>query len=276
MSRMIKLLTLLSIIASPTLLHAQKGFFIPNPLVIPVHTQANQLHVSLGIGRGYNLNASYAVTDHLALFASGSLNKGTSKRRGLIGGSRFNLETDDHTVTGGLGYFSAQNPASGLTIETYLGAGKYKANNYWYFVKYGGTETATQAEYWNVFGQLDILTVKRKSEAGIAVKLAYNRYNYFQFYDFNGDPQARNRYENVWSINMEPVGSYSYKWRKLKLNAQVGISFPLLTDYVRWYVMDPATQEERLIDSAEVNSGLGALIGSISLQYNFNFKPGKE
>jgi len=276
MSRTIKLLILLSIVASPTLLHAQKGFFIPNPLVIPVHTQANQLHVSLGIGRGYNLNASYAVTNHLALFASGSFNKGTSKRRSLIGGSRFNLETDDHAVTGGLGYFFASNSASGLTIETYFGTGRYKADNYWYFVKYGGTETATQAEYWNVFGQLNILTVKRKSEAGIAVKLAYNQYSRFQFYDFNVDPQARNRYENVWSINIEPVGSYSYKWRKLKLNAQVGISFPLLTNYIRWYVMYPATQEDRLIDSAEVKPGLGALIGSISLQYNFNLKPRNE
>lgn len=59
---------------------SQREYYTPKALIIPVHTQSEQLHLSLGRGGGYDANLSYALTKHLAVFTTAALNKETHGR----------------------------------------------------------------------------------------------------------------------------------------------------------------------------------------------------
>src|SRR5215213_8676037 len=63
---------------------SQKDFYIPKSLIIPAHTDPQQVHISLGIGGGFDANISYAFNKHLVLFTKGTLNKGTYTRTSLF------------------------------------------------------------------------------------------------------------------------------------------------------------------------------------------------
>src|SRR5665647_1240211 len=96
------------IIFIPIQAYSQRDFYIPKALLIPVHTHNQELHVSLGFGGGYDANISYSFSKHIAVFATGTLNKGAYNRTSLFG-DKYKIIKDDYTLKGGAGYFTVLN-----------------------------------------------------------------------------------------------------------------------------------------------------------------------
>lgn len=71
---------------------------------MPLHDQKNQLHVSAGMGGGYDLNLSFAFTDKLAIFHTSTFDIGP-KVRSTILGDRYYVWKNDYVFKDGLGYF---------------------------------------------------------------------------------------------------------------------------------------------------------------------------
>lgn len=257
-----------------TMLWAQTDFYIPKSLIIPVHTQQQQLHISAGLGGGYDVNLSYAFTKHLAIFTAGTLKKGTDKRTSFWG-DRFNIEKDDYALKGGLGYFKATNKRVFDLIELYAGAGRYKVDNYRYYRKNSELDNdVTKANFWNIFWQFNAVHKIRKHEITAALRLAYSKYTDLQFWSTHpNSSHIRSRFENLWGITAEPAASYSYIFNKLKFNVQAGLAIPLLSVPVT--KIDTHTFPDQTIvlkDERMIKEVLFAALGRLSVGYNFNFK----
>lgn len=183
-------------------------------MLIPLHDQKQQLHTSFGIGGGYDINLSYAFTNHFAVFTTGSLNKGTKKRISLFG-DRYNIVKDDYAFKYGFSYFKKTKNFLNI-LETYAGYGTYKVSNYWYFptdLELGST--ITQAHYWNVFLQFNAGRKVEKYEFGVAGRLSYSKYKDIQFYDTHPNVSyIKSKYENLKGVNVEPAFCLGYKLKK--------------------------------------------------------------
>ncbi|TMI77739.1 MAG: hypothetical protein E6H10_18440 [Bacteroidetes bacterium] len=213
-----------------SVISAQKEFYTPKALITPVHDKKNQLHISAGRGGGWDLNVSFSVSNHLAIFASGTFDKGTKKRISLFG-DRYNLEKNDYALKAGFGFFS--KPAKTRhynVVEAYGGVGFYRVRNYSYFIHDYESIDSTIADFWNVFLQINVCRKENKQELTLALRLAYNKYTDMEFFTYHfstntSDP--RDVYKNLWGVTADPVVAYSYKIKALKFNAQLGLSLPL-------------------------------------------------
>jgi hypothetical protein len=240
---------------------AQKEFYIPKALITPVHDQKNQLHVSAGRGGGWDLNASYSVSNHFALFTSGTFDKGTKRRISLFG-DRYNLKKDDYALKAGFGFFYKPTKTRYYNVvEAYGGVGLYRVRNYSYFIDDYESVDSTMADFWNIFLQINVCRQEKKQELTLALRLAYNKYSemeFFTYYFATNTSDPRDVYNYLWGITADPVVAYSYKIKELKFNAQLGLSLPLT--------------KARIIQPALYSSiGLATLLARIAIQYNFNF-----
>lgn len=251
--------------------HGQKAYYIPKALVIPWHSQPQQLHTSFGVGGGLDLNLSYALTNHFAVFAAGTLNQGT-KRRISFFGDRYNIVKDDHALRLGLGYFK---PAKGFfnVLESYAGYGTYKVDNFWYFT--GGTDegsTVTQARYRNLFWQFNAGRQVDNYEFGVAGRFAYSTYGDLQFYDTHPNSDyIKSRYDHLKGVTFEPAFCFGYKIRELYLNLQTGLAFPL-KDVTVIQTDTHTFPDTTIVVVSNRNVLLSGVIARASIQYNFNFK----
>ena len=251
---------------TPGLLFAQRDFYTPKSLIIPLHDQKNQLHVSVGGGGGYDLNISYAFTDKFALFHTATFDNG-SKRRITILGDRYNVDRNDYVLKGGLGYFFKAKKKEFSIMEVYAGAGLSNIDNYWYYT--GETDGEfTQARYWTVFGQFNSGKKIRRSELALGLRLAYSQYTNFRFYSNHPNMSyIKCSYENPGGLTVDPVASYSYVLKGFKLNAQVGWAIPLSFSSVQQTSTDDYSGT---VVSSEAKFFLWSVLGRLSVQYNFN------
>ena len=247
----------------PQTLFAQTEFYTPKSLLIPLHDQKNQLHISVGRGGGYDLNLSYAFTDKLAFFHTATFDNGVKRRTGLFGG-QYNVVRYDLVLKGGLGYFTKTNSSLWPILEVYAGAGISNINNYSYLKGDSEDLDFTLAEYWSVFGQLNAGRKKEKSEYSAGLRLTYSKY--LDFDVLSTYPYNDKSYENFWHLSADPVISSSYVLHGFKLNVQAGIAIPLVRVALQ-HSYDPSTGL-----SPEVDYALPiALLGRLSVQYNLNF-----
>ncbi len=258
----------------PQFLFAQKDYYTPKSLLIPLHDAKNQLHASLGRGGGFDLNVSYAFTNRLALFSAATLDIG-NKKRSTIMGSKYNIEKNDYSLKGGIGYYTKSNKRLFGILEAYLGVGLSKVDNSWYFIDYGEGVEYTQARYLNVFGQINAGKKRLKSDYAIALRVGYANYTDFDFfYDHPNFRYIQSRYEGVHGLSADPVISYSYCLGKIKLNAQAGLAVPVskssATKIDRYTMYDGTSQ---IVDEvrSEENVYLGTVLGRLSVQYTFDF-----
>jgi hypothetical protein len=240
---------------------SQKEFYIPKALITPVHDQKNQLHVSAGRGGGWDLNLSYSVSNHLALFTSGTFDNGTKKRISLFG-DRYNLKKDDHALKAGVGFFYRPVKMRYYNVvEAYGGMGVYRVRNYSYFIDDYESIDSTIADFWNIFLQINVCRKEKKQELTLALRLAYNKYTNMESFTYHSSTNTsdpRDEYKNLWGITADPVVAYSYKAKELKFNVQLGLSLPL----TRARITQPARYDR---------VGLATILGRIAVQYNFNF-----
>ena len=239
---------------------SQTDFYIPKALIIPVHENRHELHASLGVGGGADLNLSFALTDRFAVFTTVTLNKGKDDRRSIFGNA-YSIRKDDYALTGGLGYFKNNSGTFLNHFETLIGLGKYKVDNFQYFP--GERDTRgykTDAAYWSVYGQVNAIHKVRKHEFAIALRVSYSTYRQLEW--LKKDPiltYEKEYFEGLKALSFDPVLSYSYLYRKVKFNAQVGLS------------TSPNTVTDQT-DTGTRGLGLSAFIARFSIQYNFNLK----
>lgn len=251
---------------TPGTLLAQREFYTPKSLIIPLHDQKNQLHISVGRGGGYDLNLSYAFTDKFALFHTATFDNASKKRISILG-DRYNVDRNDYVLKGGLGYFSKTKNGTGSIIEAYAGAGVSKIDNYWYFV--GDTDgELTQAKYWTVFGQFNYGKKMMRSDLAFGLRLAYSGYTDFRFYgNHPNTSDIKSNYENLRALTADPVVSYSYNLKRFKLNAQAGWVIPLGFASVQ---QTNTYHYSGTVTGSDEKVNLWSVLGRLSVQYNLN------
>lgn len=261
------------VVLLPNKLLAQKEFYTPKSLLIPLHDQENQLHISFGRGGGYDFNLSYAFTDKLALFSAATLDNDTKKRISIIG-DRYDVDRNDYAIKGGLGYFTKAENAEFPIIEAYVGTGITKIDNYWHFK--GDTDgEVTQARYWSVFGQFNAGKRVATSEYGLGLRFTYSQYIDFNFYSTHPYSIARkSSYKNLKGLTADPAISAGYTLYGVNINAQVGVAIPLIAPSVErtdTHIIYEGSNETRSFMNSEEKIRLYSLIGRLSLQYKLNF-----
>lgn len=151
-------------------------------------------------------------------------------------------------------------------VEASIGLGKFKVDNFSYFPGLSGTQT--NANYWTAFSQINAIMDKKKSQVGCAARFSYINYNNFSFYESN-NASYRDRYENDWSLNIEPVAIYSIKIKQIKINLQGGISLPIKSDIIEKYKTNINTNEETLATNSVQTGGVANIIARVAIQHNF-------
>jgi hypothetical protein len=249
---------------------SQKAFYIPKALLIPLHDKQQQVHTSIGIGGGYDINLSYAFTNHLAVFVTGTLNKGTKKRISLFG-DRYNLVKDDYALKYGLGYFKRMKGFFNV-LETYAGYGTYKVDNYWYFADdLDLGSNVTKAHYRNVFWQINAGKKVEKYEYGVAGRLSYSKYTDIQFYSTHPNSSyIKSNYENLKGVTLEPAFCFGYNFKKVFINVQTGLAIPVSKAHVT-KTATHTLRDETIVVTSNTTEALNAVIARLALQYNFNF-----
>ncbi|PVY38385.1 hypothetical protein [Pontibacter virosus] len=259
------------VVLLPSKLLAQKEFYTPKSLLIPLHDQKNQLHLSIGRGGGYDFNLSYAFTDKLALFSAATFDNDTKKRISIIG-DRYDVDRHDFVIKGGLGYFTKTENAEFPIIEAYVGTGITKIDNYWYFK--GDTDgEVTQARYWSVFGQFNAGKRVSESEYGLGLRFTYSQYIDFSFYD-TYSASTKSSYKKLRGLTADPAISAGYNLYGVNINAQVGVGIPLIAPSVErtdTHTAYEGTTEIRTVINSEEKIRLYSFIGRLSLQYKLNF-----
>ncbi|RNI23437.1 hypothetical protein [Rufibacter latericius] len=271
-----KFLVLLTSILVPSVGFAQVENYTPEPAVLPVHTLANQLHLSAGYAGnrgGYGLTSSYALNSSWAVFASGYLNTISSRSFDILGpGSR--TVRKNYNIGAGLGFLlPRKNPEN--VAEVYLGVGKFYVDNAKFAPSSDDDYNTTQADYWKLFIQLNYIKVKEKVEFGGLLRVPYNRYTNYEFAEvWNTNVRIDRGFENVKGVNLEPVASFSLKKNNVKLNLQAGYSLPIIKSQERPYFIEETNRQKVFYPGNDYKTKMSGFIGSINLQYNLNRKSG--
>ena len=256
----------------PNKLFAQRGFYTPKALVIPLHDEARQLFMSVGWGGGLDLNLSYALTNKFAVFGSSTVNMGS--RPGVtILGSSYTINKNDYVLKGGLGYFTKIDTRFFKIFEASFGAAISKVDNSWYFNNYREGIEYTYAKYNSLFGQINVGRKKTKTEYAVGVRLNYSKYGQFNSFEPNAS-SAISEYQNVKGLSMDPVVSFSYNLGKVKLNSQIGLAVPLggpSVNVIDTYISyDQQTSTTNQVAHTE-KMYLGNVLGRLSIQYRLGF-----
>ncbi|TAH01676.1 MAG: hypothetical protein EAZ15_06940 [Sphingobacteriales bacterium] len=254
-----RLFTLIFINCHSFCLFAQKGYFIPNALIQPTHSNAKQFKVSVGIFRGLDIHGSYSINNRILVFASAAANVGTYGRK-WMGDNEFTSVRNDNSFSLGVGFF--KTTTSDFHFENSFGFSLTKSDN---FMRYysesisftgkpssgGYSSVQTNSNYWGAFYQFTGLLLINDLEIGLASRFVYNRYtNFTHHYPKNLENGYVGNNFSVYSV--EPVGIISYNLNKYKISAQTGLAVGIPDD----------NSSETFIN----------LIGRLSLQYSFNSK----
>ncbi|HVK97183.1 MAG TPA: hypothetical protein VM368_05165 [Flavisolibacter sp.] len=229
---------------------------------MPFHDKEKQLHISAGKGGGWDVNVSYAFSKHFSFFTAGTYDKGL-KRRITILGDPFRIKKNDYAVRAGLGYFKKIDFGVFNILEFMGGAGTYKVQNYWYFTDANPYYELMYREYTNarftsLFAQMQMAVKGHAGERALALRFSYSRYRSFAVFDaYYSNTQTK--LQNFWTVNIDPVASYSYYFKRFKLNVQSGVSIPLKK--VR---LEPPSIYETVM--------LATVLGRLGIQYNLDLK----
>ncbi|WP_187262969.1 hypothetical protein [Pontibacter beigongshangensis] len=267
---------LIVIFLSPATLFAQRSFYTPKSLIMPLHDQQNQLHVSVGRAGGYDLHLSYAFTNKFAVFGTATLDHGIKKRRGMLN-NRSNIDRNDYVLRGGLGYFRKKEGRMFPILEVYAGAGVTKIDNYWYSLSSKfSNEEVTKAGYWSYFGQINFGDKLERVEYGVGLRLVYSNYNYFRFYNRHRSNDFEQRqYIGLRGLTAEPGMNITFNLpKRLQVTCQYGLAIPLGTRPVKqtnttaYFDGSSITVQEQV---ERTSVPLMALMGRLGLQYTLYF-----
>jgi len=245
-------------ISQPITLFCQRDYYIPKSLFLPLHDQPQQIQVSLGYGAGIDLNFSFTFYDHFAVFTTGIINQGAKTRKYALLDS-YEITKDDYAFTGGIGYFKKFD----FTIlETYLGGGVYNINNHWNFTSNKESIEYTEANYLNLFYQINFGKRNEEGLFGIALRVSYSNYKDFIFYDSYIEDE-RNYVEGLNIFTIDPSLFWGIDFKFFYLNLQGGLTVPFKSNAKVFTKTNLSTTKDDFVFSEM------SLFGKISLQYFF-------
>jgi hypothetical protein len=252
---------------------SQTAFYIPKSLITPVHTHRGELHVSLGRGGGYDANVSYAVSDRLAAFATGTLKQQTEGITSIPASNGYARTRDDYALKWGIGVFRPTRSRLVHLLESYAGVGITKADNHTFRrdrPELG--KSFTESRSWNVFWQFNASSKFGRGEFTAAVRFAYFRYPHLRAWKtyMGGDTY---NYQNLGFATVDPVISQSIVFGRFKMNLQYGLSVLLKEARATEVRTRPAPGGPLLTaQKVPVTHLMGAVLFRVGLQYNFDLR----
>jgi hypothetical protein len=273
--RVIVLFGLTGFLFAPFKSFSQKNFYIPKGLVTPLHDKAHQLHLSAGLGAGFDFNLSYSFHKHLFVFASNTFNKGERHNANDaldIFYIPYNIFTDDRAVSYGIGYFKKKRGFLNV-LELMAGYGNYTVSNHWYYVNNPKKGEITNAGYWSPFAQINIGRNSKYYELGLSGRLSYINYTYMRFMDLDTTSSyKKHTYEDLKGINFDPVVHFGGGIKRLFIDVQAGFSIAVFTSNIK-NIEESVTFNQRTISQRIMYppNGPSGIIARLSLQYHLNF-----
>lgn len=144
------------------------SIYSPNAINTPLHKKKGELSIGLHAGNGGNLQAAYAVGNHIGIMANAmSVNSEVTVNADVRKGT-------GNLIEGGLGYFSG-NPNKKFCFEIYGGAGLGKVDIDKTFTNANVTRNFT-AKGTRFFIQPGIGSVGKIFEIGLSTRLSVVKY----------------------------------------------------------------------------------------------------
>ena len=227
-NKLTKASLLLLFVMPITAVIAQKNFFTTKVFPVSEHDHKNQLWISAGVGSGYDMGLSYALSNHIYFFGNAGFNNALAKRIALLG-DQYSIKHNDHFYNAGAGYFNMIKFKETANVGVYLSASKTEVHNYWYFDELGWWNAEYTNALYNSFYVGTLMTTKwRKADASINLRYCRFRYKHFDYYETNDGGTTYPVYtvKNLNGSNVEIIGGAGYGWNKFKVDLHLGISWP--------------------------------------------------
>lgn len=203
--------------------------YVPNAVPTPLLTEKGDSRIDVGVGLSQNVQASYALTDHLGLMVNGlyqNVNSSTNSATelsedgdGIYRISRF--------VEGGLGYYTLFNDEDGV-FEVYTGFGKGET-----FDNKGSLnptyDPKTLARYSRVFIQPNVGIVRDHMEFCMGVRLSN-----VNFDDVLSESSELNQKQFKFGM-IEPAITIKAGWPYAKFFTQYSFMIPISNSNKDYY-----------------------------------------
>ncbi|RDC63238.1 hypothetical protein [Adhaeribacter pallidiroseus] len=220
-------LSLIWLISACSLISHHSGYDA-NPVYAPFHEKANELKLSAGYGRvlGIQGNASYSLSNRIAVMAGGVYNHQTIGTIGILDEIYFKIKS--HYAEGGIGYYFPVEGKAITQVEIFAGLGSGIINKKTDFDKnFSGSYQEWNSSFQKTF---ILITAKKPTtdnlDIGFANRLSLIHFDKLQYSSYNDS--ARNT--NLNSLVTEPVLIVNYG-KRLKFTSQVGVAIPLTTPF---------------------------------------------
>jgi hypothetical protein len=253
---------------------AQKNYFEQKAFPVIMHDHKNQLAVTVGCEKGFDLGLSYSLTNHISLFGSATMNKKLAVHSTFF--DFVNIRMNDHSYVSGLNYSMRIKSDLVKRLNIYTAFSSTTIDNYWNFVAAGPLDELvspyTKAKYNSVYLGADIVYDNKNMEVAWTLRYCNSNYGYLVFSD-KTDPSsdAVSTANNLKSNNLETYVSVAGKWKSFKICGQAGYSRPLKDPYASQTDSWSVGPTVYVFTNRELyNQASG--IGRLSIQYNFDFR----
>jgi hypothetical protein len=258
---------------------AQKAWFQQRAFPIVTHDHANQLSLSLGWEKGFDLSSSFSLSKHVFLFGSAALNKRLAVRSTIL--DMIYIKMNDRYFVSGFGYFGKLQTKYIRKINLYAAFSATRVRNHWAFVEQGVPDdffsAFTKAHYHCFYLGGDAVYEDKRSD--YAWTFRFCNYGYDQLEFHNGDmtntsSEPISSVKNLTGNNLEMYLSAGYKWKQLKASVQFGFSIPVKQAYC--LQTDTLHVGPNIFVSSHQEDLRGAsFISKLSVQYSFDLSPQK-
>jgi hypothetical protein len=251
---------------------SQHHYFKQRAFPIVSHDHKNQLSVSAGWGRGFDLGLSYSLSDHLSLFGSAAINEKLLKIWGFWYDTYRRM--NDRFYLSGLKYYTDLKSDAFNRLNLYAAFSSTSTHQTWgssNTIALDGSAPYTKTHYNSFYIGAEAISEKRKFEAAWTVRYCYSAYNHFEYKNEGHDvSQAPDLIKNLGTHNLETYVSVGPKIGRLKISGQIGMSFPLAKAYgEQSFLFNQGSGTTVITTSIPVDHT--AFIARLGIQYNLDF-----
>ncbi len=228
----LKLLSISLLFYANTVSSQPKDYYMLKALVVPVHTQSNQVFTSVGFDGGFNLNLSYSLKRKVYVYGSFNANPLSHQRKETVGG-RYKIFKNDYAATLGFGRFEHSKHTFFNSYEYSGGLSVTRIDSYWRYVSETdeNKDVFTQAFYQSAFMQVDGTKIMGNIHLGAGARIAYSRFGELKYYT-RSKANVTSNSKPFSMVTLEPALSFSYLIATFRGNFQLGVSIPLYAQEV--------------------------------------------
>lgn len=197
------------------LLSSCSPLYVPNSVNIPLLKNEGDLNFGANAGEnGFDLQASMAVTDQVALMCNFSLQNSNDKNH------------KHHFFEGGAGYY--HHTSKILIFESYAGAGYGKAEAREPLGTFENPSPNIEtANYFKTFLQFNLGLTMDYFDAGISTRFCYLNFHNFETFVYRAIPYGPDLGKTRTAALVESVLFIRVGGKNIKFNSQIGALTPL-------------------------------------------------